>query len=162
MRRPVRGALRGIMAGMSTKNDLDSALKQAMRSGDESRKRTIRMVLANIKMAEIEKGAELDDAGVLSMLQKEVKNQQETIADAERAARPDLVASAQEEITILESFLPRPFSQVELEALARQAIAEVQASSVREMGQVMKVLMPRLQGRATGEQASQMVRQLLQ
>jgi len=150
------------MTGMSTKNDLDSALKQAMRSGDEPRKRTIRMVLANIKMAEIEKGGELDEAGVLSVLQKEVKNRQETIADAERAARPDLVASAQEEIAILESFLPRPFSQGELEALAHQAITEVQASSVREMGQVMKVLMPRLQGRATGEQASQMVRQLLQ
>jgi uncharacterized protein YqeY len=150
------------MAEMNTKEELDSALKQAMRSGDEPRKRTIRMVLANIKMAEIDKGAALDEAGVLSILQKEMKTQQESIADAERAGRPDLVASAQEEIAILESFLPKPFSQDELEALARQAIAEVQASSVREMGPVMKVLMPRLQGRATGEQASQAVRQLLQ
>ena len=133
-----------------------------MRSGNEPRKRTIRMVLANIKMAEIDKGIALDEAGVLTVLQKEMKSQQESIADAQRAGRPDLVASAQEEIAILESFLPRPFSQGELEALARQAIAEVQASSVREMGQVMKVLMPRLQGRATGEQASQAVRQLLQ
>jgi hypothetical protein len=150
------------MTGMSIKNELDSALKQAMRSGDEPRKRTIRMALTNIKLAEVEKGGELDEAGVLSMLQKEVKSRQETLADAERAARPDLAASAQEEIAILESFLPKPFSQGELEALARQAIAEVQANSVREMGQVMKVLMPRLQGRATGEQASQVVRQLLQ
>ncbi|OGO40696.1 MAG: hypothetical protein A2W36_04555 [Chloroflexi bacterium RBG_16_58_14] len=147
---------------MNTKEELDRALKEAMRSGDEPRKRTIRMVLANIKMAEIDKGIALDEAGVLTVLQKEMKSQQESIADAQRAGRPDLVASAQEEIAILESFLPRPFSQGELEALARQAIAEVQASSVREMGQVMKVLMPRLQGRATGEQASQAVRQLLQ
>ena len=93
---------------------------------------------------------------------KEVKSQREAIADAERANRPDLIASAQQEIAILESFLPKGMPPEELDALARQAIAETGAASIKEMGQVMKVLMPRLQGRASGDQASQAVRRLLQ
>lgn len=147
---------------MSLKTDLDNALKQAIRSGDEARKRTIRMVLSNIHLAEVEKGAPLDEAGIQAILHKEIKSRRETIADAERARRPDLVADAEQEIAILESFLPKAFSAEELEALARQVIAETGATSVKEMGQVMKALMPRLQGRASGEQASQAVRKLLQ
>lgn len=147
---------------MSLITDLDNALKQAIRSGDEPRKRTIRMVLSNIHLAEVEKGAPLDEAGIQAILHKEVKSRRETIADAERARRPDLVAAAEQEIAILESFLPKAFSAEELEALARQVIAETGATSVKEMGQVMKALMPRLQGRASGEQASQAVRKLLQ
>ena len=147
---------------MNTKEQLESALKDAMRSGDEVRKRTIRMALAEIKNAEIDKGASLDETSMLSILQKEVKSRRESIADAERAGRPDLIAASQVEIAILEGFLPESFTPEELEMLARQAINEVDATSVREMGQVMKVLVPRLQGRATGEQASQVVRRLLQ
>ena len=147
---------------MNTKEQLESALKDAMRSGDEVRKRTIRMALAEIKNAEIDKGASLDETSMLSILQKEVKSRRESIADAERAGRPDLIAASQVEIAILEGFLPESFTPEELEMLARQAISEVDATSVREMGQVMKVLVPRLQGRATGEQASQVVRRLLQ
>ena len=84
------------------------------------------------------------------------------IADAQRANRPDLAAASEAEISILESFLPKAMTADELDALARQAVAEVGATGIREMGQVMKVLMPRLQGRATGDQASQAVRRLLQ
>ena len=132
-----------------------------MRSGDEVRKRTIRMALSTMKLAEVEKGAALDEAGVLGVLQKEVKSHNESIADAQRANRPDLVAVAKAEIAVLETFLPKPFSPEELEALVRQAIAEVSAVSAADMGKVMKVLNPRLQGHATGAQASQVVRQLL-
>ncbi len=153
---------RGIMTNMSIKDDLDNALKQALRAGDEPRKRTVRMVLSNIRLAEVEKGGPLDEAGIQAILHKEVKARRETIADAERARRPDLVEAAKQEIAILESFLPKAFTPEELEALVRQVIAETGATSVREMGQVMKALMPRLQGRASGEQASQAVRKLLQ
>jgi uncharacterized protein YqeY len=147
---------------MATKQQLEDALKEAMRTGDDLNKRTLRMALASIRLAEKDKGAALDEAGVIAILQKEVKSRQESIADAERAGRPDLAADSQAEIGVLEGFLPKPPAQEELEALARQAIAEVGATSPREMGQVMKALMPRLQGRATGEQASQVVRSLLQ
>jgi uncharacterized protein YqeY len=81
--------------------------------------------------------------------------------DAERAGRPELAAEAEAEIDILESYLPDQLDSHELELMAREAIAEVGATSPREMGLVMKVLMPRIQGRAEGSQVSQVVRDLL-
>ena len=147
---------------MTTKAQLEAALKESLRSGDEVRKNTIRMVLSAVKLNEIEKGNPLDETGIASILQKEVKSRRESIADAQRANRPDLIAAAEVEIAILEGYLPKAMSSEELEALARQAIQETGATSVREMGQVMKILMPRLQGRASGDQASQVVRLLLQ
>jgi uncharacterized protein YqeY len=146
---------------MNTKEKLESALKDAMRARDDLRKRTLRMALSSIRLSEVEKRAPLDEPAVLAILQKEVKSRHETIADAQRANRPELAASAQEEITVLESFLPQPLTPEELEAMARQAIDEAGATSAREMGQVMKLLMPRIQGRASGDQVSQAVRKQL-
>lgn len=143
------------------KERLQNDLKAAMRANDEVRKRTLRMALSAIRLFEVEKGIELDDSAVISILQKEVKSRNEAIADAQRANRPDLVQESQLELAILESYLPKALSESELEELARQAIAEVGATSIQQMGQVMKILIPRLQGRASGEQASQMVRKLL-
>lgn len=147
---------------MSTKAKLESDLKDAMRAADDLRKRTLRMALSVIRLAEVEKGSQLDDDAVLSIIQKEVKSNQESIEDARKAGRPDLEQTAQAEIEVLSQYLPRQLTPAELEELARQAIAEIGATSPREMGQVMKVLMARLQGRATGDQASQAVRKLLQ
>lgn len=147
---------------MTSKADLENDLKDAMRTKDELRKTTLRMALAAIRMAEIEKRANMDETAILGILQKEIKSRQEAIADAQKAGRQDLVAASQSEIGVLEKYLPLPLTEDELEALARQAIGEVGATSVREMGQVMKVLMPRLAGRASGNQASQVVRRLLE
>jgi hypothetical protein len=147
---------------MSLKVQLDSALKDAMRAGDDLRKRTVRMVLSAIRLAEVEKGGSLEDPAILSIIQKEIKARHESIADAERAKRADLVAASQAEIAVLEEYLPKQLSQDELRALARQVIEEVGATSPREMGQVMKVLVPRVAGRAPGDQVSLVVRQLLQ
>jgi len=146
---------------MNLKDQLQSDLKDAMRAGDELRKNTLRMTLSAIKLAEIEKRDPIDELGILAIIQKEVKSRRESIADAQRANRTDLVQTAEQEIALLEHYLPKALDAAELEALARQAIEEVGAASIREMGQVMKVLMPRLQGRATGDQASQVVRKLL-
>ena len=132
-----------------------------MRAKDELRKRTLRMALSSIRLAEIEKGEALDEQATLALLHKEIKSRQESIADAERAGRPDLIEESQAEITTLESYLPVQVSEQELEVLARQAIDLAGATSPREMGQVMKILMPLLQGRATGNDASQVVRRLL-
>lgn len=136
-------------------------MKDAMRDKDEARKRTIRLALSEIKLAEIDKGDALDETGVIAIIQKEVKSRREAIADAERARRPDLVADANTEIAILENYLPRQLTPEELDALAQEAVDETGATSMREMGLVMKVLMPRLEGRATGQEASQAVRKLL-
>lgn len=146
---------------MIKKEELQEALKDSMRANDDLRKRTLRMALAAIRLAEVEKGGALDESAVLGILQKEVKTRQEAVEEAQRAGREDLVQAAQAEIEILKTFLPAPFSPQDLEALVRQVIVEVGATSLREMGQVMKVLMPRLEGRATGQQASETVRRLL-
>ena len=146
---------------MNLKEQLQSDLKDAMRANDSLRKNTLRMAISAIKLAEIEKNTSLDDPAVLAVLQKEVKSRREAIADAQHANRPDLIQSAEQEIALLEHYLPKAFDPAELETLARQAIQEASASSLKEMGQVMKILMPRLQGRATGDQASQVVRKLL-
>ncbi len=147
---------------MNTKIQIEQALKDAMRAGDETRKRTLRMVLAAIRNAEVERGGLLDDAIIFSIIQKEIKNRREAIVDAQRAHRPELVAEAEAEIAVLESFLPKSLTTEELTEMAHQAISEVGATSVKEMGQVMKILMPRVQGRAEGSQVSQIVRSLLE
>ena len=146
---------------MITKLELENALKDSMRAGDDVKKSTLRMVLSAIRLAEIEKGKPLDEPGLLAVLHKEVKSRRESIADAQRANRPDLIQGAEAEIAVLEGFLPKALAAEELEALVRQAIAEAGATSPREMGQVMKLLVPRLQGRVPGDQASQAVRRLL-
>lgn len=146
---------------MTLSEQLQAALKDAMRAGDELTKRTLRMVISAIRLNEVEKGAKLDDAGVIAVLQKEVKSRQESISDAQKANRPDLEAESRAEIEVLEKFLPKAYSEAELEALVREAIAETGAANQKDMGKVMKVLMPRLQGRATGDQTSQAVRRLL-
>jgi len=146
---------------MSIKAKIEKDINDAMRSGDVLRKNTLRMALSAIKLAEIEKGGSLDDAVVLTVLQKEIKSRRETILDAERAKRPDLVADAEAEIALLETYLPTQLSQQELESMAQEAIDEVGATSTREIGIVMNVLLPRVQGRAEGSMVSQVVRQLL-
>ncbi|MES0359274.1 MAG: GatB/YqeY domain-containing protein [Anaerolineales bacterium] len=146
---------------MDTQKQIESDFKDAMRASDDLRKRTYRMVLSSIKLAEVDKGEPLEEPDVLVILQKEIKSRRETIADAERAGRADIAAEAEAEIRILEPYLPQPLTHDEIEEMANEAIAEVGASSPKEMGMVMKVLMPRIQGRADGSQVSQIVRQLL-
>lgn len=147
---------------MTSKADLQNALKDAMRANDDLRKRTIRMVLSAIRLDEVDKGRPLEEQEILPILQKEVKTRQETIDEARGANRPQMAADAEAEIEVLREFLPQQLTQEELEAMARQAVDETGASSQREMGQVMKVLVPRLRGRATGKQASEVVRKLLE
>jgi uncharacterized protein YqeY len=146
---------------MNTKEKLTADLKDAMRARDTLRKRVLRLALASIKNAEIEKQAELSEAEVVKVLQKEVKERRDTIEGAQKAGRADLVAEAEAEITVLETYLPQQLSEAELEALVRGTIAEVGAASMREMGKVMSAIMPKVQGRADGKAVSQMVRKLL-
>jgi uncharacterized protein YqeY len=132
-----------------------------MRSGDELRKRTLRMILASVKLAEVEKRGELDDAGMQAVLSREVKTRQETIADAERAQRPDLATAARDELGIVQAYLPAPLTAEDLEHLTRQAITATGAAGPQDMGKVMKEIMPKIQGRADGKMVSEMVRRLL-
>lgn len=146
---------------MSLKIELENALKDAMRAQDDLRKRTLRMALASIHLTEIETKQDMDDPAVMAVLQKEIKTRQESVEEAKKANRPEMAAATQAEIEVLQTFLPQPFSPAELEELVRTAIAEVGATSAPEIGQVMKILMPRLQGRASGSEANQVLRRLL-
>ncbi|MCK4724592.1 MAG: GatB/YqeY domain-containing protein [Anaerolineales bacterium] len=146
---------------MNTKDQLQNDLKEALVNKDVIRKATIRMALAAIKNAEIDKRHELEDSEIQAILQKEVKSRRETIEDAKRAKRPDIITENESEIEILETYLPQQISTDEINLMAREAIDEVGATSPREIGQVMKVLMPRVRGQADGREVNQIVTQLL-
>lgn len=147
---------------MSLKSELEDALKDAMRAKDKPRKSTLRMALSAVKLAEVERRDELEDEAVLRILQKEVKSRRELIEDAEKADRPDIIKEAEAEIKILEGYLPQALSSDELQTLVVEAIAEVGASAPGDMGNVMKVIIPKVAGRADGGQISQIVRDTLQ
>ena len=154
---------------MTIKSQLNESMKDAMKSGDEVRKRTVRMALAAVKQAEVDKRSnpvdkrtELDDTAVMNLLQKEVKNRREAIEEAKKANRADLVAANEAEINVLQAFLPKAMPAEELQALVQAAIAESGAASPADMGKVMKVVMPKVAGRAPNDMVSAAVRELLQ
>lgn len=147
---------------MDLKTQINDSVKDAMRSGDEVRKRTLRMVMAAIKQVEVDRRTTLDDAGVLSILQKEIKNRREALEEANKAKRADLASENEAEITVLEAFLPQAMPADELILLVEQAVAESGAASMSDMGKVMKLVIPRVAGRAPNDVISAAVRQALQ
>lgn len=146
---------------MSLKDQLTADLKTAMKAGDETRKTTVRALQAAIKQAEVDRQIVLTDDDVTAVIQKEAKSRRESIADAQTAGRPDLVADYQAELTLIESYLPQVLSREELVALARAAVAEAGATDLKQLGAVMKLLTPRTKGRADGKLVNEIVRELL-
>jgi uncharacterized protein YqeY len=146
---------------MDIKTQLNESVKEAMKSGDEVRKRTLRMVLAAVKQVEVDKRTELDDLAVVALIQKEIKNRREAIEEAKKANRPDLIGENEVEITVLEAFLPKAMPAEELRALVQAAIAETGAAAPSDMGKVMKVVMPKVAGRAPNDMISATVKELL-
>lgn len=146
---------------MDTKQILEADLKDAMRSSDEMKKRVIRLILAGIKMAEIDKGSPLQETEVINLIQKEIKMRHEAFEGAEKAGRQDLMATSQEEIKLLEQFLPKQLSEEEIIEIARSAIQEVGASGPSGMGKVMKIALPLIQGRAPNDLVSKLIQELL-
>ena len=146
---------------MDLKTQINDSLKNAMKSGDMTRKDTLRMALAAIKQVEVDKRITLDDAAVMALLQKEIKNRREALEEAKKANRPDLVSANEAEIVILEVFLPKAMPAEELRALVQAAIAETGAAAPADMGKVMKAVMPKVAGRAANDAISAMVRELL-
>ncbi len=146
---------------MDLKAQLTDAMKQAMRANDDVSRRTTRMALAAIKQAEKDKQTTLDDPAVMALLQKEIKNRREAAEEAKKANRPDLIAENEAEIKVLEAFLPKAMSPEELRALVQAAIAETGAATQTDMGKVMKAVMPKVAGRAAGDQVSAMVKEAL-
>ncbi len=146
---------------MDIKTQLNESVKDAMKTGDEVRKRTLRMALAAVKQVEVDKRIALDDLAVTALIQKEIKNRREAIEEAKKASRPDLVAENEAEIKVLEVFLPKAMPAEELRALVQAAIDEVGAAAPSDMGKVMKVVMPKVAGRAPNDMISSTVKELL-
>ena len=146
---------------MDTKAKLNESMKDAMKTGDEVRKRTVRMVLAAVKQSEVDKRAEMDDMAIVALIQKEIKNRRESLEEAKTANRPDLMANNEAEIKVLEVFLPQAMPADELRAIVQVAIAETGAAAPSDMGKVMKVVMPKVAGRAPNDMISAAVKELL-
>mgnify|MGYP002640183371 CR=1 FL=1 len=146
---------------MDTKTQLNNAMKDAMRAKDQVAKRTLTMVRAAIQQAEKDRRTELDENAVMAILQKELKSRQESIAEAKKAGRDDLVADSEAEIVVLKTFLPEAMPEEELRSIAAAVIAEVGASAPADMGKVMKEIIPRVAGRAPGGDISRVVKELL-
>lgn len=140
---------------------LQSDMKTAMKAGEKDRLGVIRLILAAIKQREVDERIELDDAAVLAVLDKMVKQRRESVSQYEAANREDLAAVERAEITVIQSYLPAPLSDGEIETLIASAIQETGASGASGMGKVMAVLRGPMQGRADMTVVSARVKQQL-
>ncbi len=132
-----------------------------MRSGDELKKSTLRMVLSAVKLAEVEKRQPLEESEILAVLQKEAKSRMETIEESRTAGREDIAREAEKELAFLQTYLPSAMSPEELDQEIRAAIAEAGAVGPQDMGKVMKIVIPRVRLRADGKAVSSRVQALL-
>ncbi|MEK7286075.1 MAG: GatB/YqeY domain-containing protein [Nitrospirota bacterium] len=148
---------------MNLRDKLLSEMKEAMKSGDADRLSVIRMVRATIKNKEIEKGKDylLNEEEIVQVLATAVKQRKESITLFQEGDRPDLVEKEQKEVMILESYLPPALSDTELAKLVSEAIATSGAQNIKQMGEVMKILLPEVTGRADGKKVSDLVRSVL-
>jgi uncharacterized protein YqeY len=149
---------------MSLQEQITEGWKNAMRAGDGLRKETLSGLRAAIKNAEIDNRGgvgSMDDEGVLKVIEREAKKRKDAIEEYEKAGRADRAQAERDELAILQEFLPEQLSDEDLEGLTREAIAECGATSMKEMGNVMKVLVPKIAGRADGKAASAAVKKLL-
>ncbi|HCE41297.1 GatB/YqeY domain-containing protein [Alloalcanivorax profundimaris] len=130
------------------KDQLNAAVKDAMRAKDKARLGTLRMATAAIKQVEVDERIELDDARVLALLDKQIKQRKDAARQYRDANRADLAEVEEAEIAVLQEFLPSPLTEAEIDALIDNAIAQTGAAGMQDMGKVMGELKPRLQGRA--------------
>jgi len=133
---------------MTLKTRITEDMKAAMRAGDKERLGTVRMILAAIKQREVDERIQLDDPQVLAAIEKMIKQRREAIVQFDLGGRGDLVAREMAQITVLQAYLPEQLSDAEIDALIDEAIASTGASSARDMGKVMGVVKPKIQGRA--------------
>lgn len=146
---------------MNFHTKLQNDLASAMRARNDTQKWVVRLLKSTIELAQVSKGQPLTEDEFLGVVQKEIKTRNESLADAEKANRQDLIDAAHAEIAILKTYLPAQLSPEELVELVRETIQEVNATSAKDMGAVMKVLLPKLQGMATNSEASRIVKEEL-
>ena len=143
------------------KPQLTTDMKSSMKSGDKKRLGVVRLMLAAIKQIEVDERIELDDTRILAVLDKMVKQRRESISHYSDAGRDDLVAVEQAEIEIIQEYLPEALSEAEINDLVEQSIAATGAATIKDMGKLMGVLKPQLQGRADMGKVSQLIKSRL-
>ncbi|MDH5354493.1 MAG: GatB/YqeY domain-containing protein [Gammaproteobacteria bacterium] len=146
------------MPDSALKTRLMSDMKSSMKSGDKARLLVIRNMLSAIKQIEVDERIDLDDARVIAVLDKMSKQRRESIAQFTTAGRDDLIKIEADELEIIQEYLPEALSDAEIEALIDDAISTSAASSIKEMGKVMGILKPKLQGRADMGKVSQLIK----
>jgi uncharacterized protein YqeY len=150
------------MADQTLKEQLTSAMKDAMRAKEKERLSAIRLILSDVKRIEVDERIDIDDARVLAILDKMCKQRRDSITQYENAGREELAAKERFEMDVIQTFMPTPLSDAELAELINDAIAQTGASSMKDMGQVMGILKPQLQGRADMAAVSKQIKASLQ
>ncbi|WP_105102913.1 GatB/YqeY domain-containing protein [Microbulbifer pacificus] len=144
---------------MSTlKETLATATKDAMKAREKARLATLRLINAEIKRVEVDERIELDDARILAVLDKMTKQRRDSITQFEKAGRPELAEVEQQEIDVIQEFLPEQLSEAEIQEIVTTAVKETGASSMADMGKVMALVKPQVQGRADMGVVSKLVK----
>jgi len=149
------------MSGITLKPRLQSDMKSSMKSGVKARLLVIRTMLAAIKQIEVDERIELDDNRIIAVLDKMTKQRRESIEQFSRASRDDLIAIEEFELQIIKEYLPEALSEAEINTLVEQSIQNSGASSMKDMGKVMGLLKPQLQGRADMSEVSKLIKSRL-
>ncbi|HBB29812.1 MAG TPA: aspartyl-tRNA amidotransferase [Clostridiales bacterium] len=147
---------------MPLKETLAEDLKDAMKSKEKVKKNVVTMVRAAIKQREVDERIELDDAEIIDIIAKQVKQKKDSIEEFQKGNRLDLVDLTNDEIKILLNYLPPQLSEDELEQIVKDAIEEANAQTKKDLGKLMAVIMPKVKGKADGKQVNQIVARYLQ
>jgi uncharacterized protein YqeY len=146
---------------VTLKERLNQDMKEALKAHDSARLSAIRMIISAVRNKEIDARKDMDDEGVLSVLSTSAKQRRESIEQYEKAGRQDLVDKEKAELEVIMSYMPQQMGREEIEALVRDAVAESGAAGPADMGKVMKVLMPKVKGRADGKLVNEVVKAAL-
>jgi uncharacterized protein len=146
---------------MTAKDKIQEDLKTAMKSGDVAKRDILRLLASAFKQVEIDQRITLTDEQALAILSTEAKKRRETIIEMTKAGRTDIADKEQMELGVIESYLPQQLTREQIETEVRQAVQEAGATSAKDMGNVMKVLMPRVKGRADGKLVNDVVKAVL-
>lgn len=147
---------------MSLKEQLFADLKTAMKEKDSVRKDTIQLVRSGILQIEKDHKVELDDEGVMDVVNKQLKSRRDSLPEFIKSGRTDLIEKLNQEIDILLGYLPEQLSETEIQTIVEEAIAETGASSIKQMGKVMAVITPKVKGRADNKIVGSFVKKMLQ
>ncbi len=147
--------------GQGLKQSIMDAVKAAMRAKEKERLATLRLIQSELKRVEVDERIELDDARVLAILDKMVKQRRDSIKQYQDASRPELAEAEQREVDVIQDFLPQPLGEEEVAAIVAQAIQDSGANNMQDMGKVMGLVKPQIQGRADMGVVSKLVKSKL-